>query len=335
MNDLSTTYLGLRLASPLVASASPLAHDLGTIRRMEDAGAAGVVLPSLFEEQIADELDGFLTHGTYWYPEPGTYLPEPEAFLSGPNQYLEHVRRARKAVGIPVIASLNGVSRGGWTSYARAIQQAGADALELNVYFLPTDPFLNSAEIEQEYVDLVREVVNSVSIPVAVKLNPFLTNLAGLCRRLDEAGARGFVLFNRFPQPDIDLDALEFVPQAPLSPARDPSALRLPLTWTGILYGRVKASLAASGGVHSAEDVIKLILVGADVTMVASALIRHGAGRLTTIREDLEEWMDQHEYASLRQIQGSLSQRSNPLPAVFERVSYVRAISSLRYLGKT
>lgn len=326
MADLSTTYLGLSLASPLVPSASPLAYDLDTIRRMEDAGAAAIVLPSLFEEQIDDGVDVFLTHGTYLEPDAMTDRP---VFRSGPMEYVEHVRRAREAVDIPIIASLNGVSRGAWTTRARDIQQAGADALELNVCFVPTDPFLESAEIEQEYVDLLREVLENATIPVAVKLTPFLTNVASMCRRLDQAGASGLVLFNTFNQPDVDLDTCEFVPRATLS---QPGALRLPLSWTSILYGRVKASLAASGGVQSADDVIKLLLVGADVTMLASELIRNGVGRLAAIRQDLERWTDQHGYTSLREFRGRLSQQAVPHPAIFERVSYVRTVSSLDYV---
>ena len=336
MADLNTTYLGLRLASPLVPSASPLAANLDTVRREEDAGAGAIVLPSLFEEQLldeVDELDFLLAHGSYSHAEASTYLPEPATFTFGADQYLEHVQRAKAAVDVPIIGSLNGVSRGAWTDYARAIEQAGADALELNIYYLPTDPDLPSRDIEQEYVDLLREVARSLRIPVAVKLSPFFTNLAGIATQLDRAGARGLVLFNRFNQPDLDLERLEVVPRADLSTAADPSALRLPLRWIGLLYGRVEASLAGSGGVHSAEDALKLLMVGADVAMLASALIQHGVGRLAEIRCDLERWLDEHEYASVRQLRGSLSQRSAALPAAFERVQYVRAVSSLRHLS--
>lgn len=335
MPDLTTTYLGLSLSCPLVPSASPLTATLDTVRRMEDAGAGAIVLPSLFEEQLVDEAEGLdflLAHGTYSQLEAATYLPEPSSFTLTAEQYLEHLRRTRAALGIPIIASLNGVSGGDWTAYARAIEQAGADALELNVYYLPTDPDLESPTIEQEYVDLLRQVWSSIEIPIAVKLSPFFTNLPGLAVQLDRAGASGLVLFNRFNQPDIDLEHLEVVPRADLTSSADPAPLRLPLRWIGILYGRVTANLAASGGVHSAEDALKLLLVGADVTMLASELIVNGPQRLTEIRCGLERWLDEHAYESVRQLRGTLSQASVSLPAAFERAHYVRAVSSFRHL---
>ena len=328
--DLSTTYLGLKLSNPLVPSATPLGRSLDNLRRMEDAGASAVVLPSLFEEQIVHEshqLDFFLTHGTYSNAEALTYFPEPHRFELTPDQYLDHVRRAKAVLDMPVIASLNGVSNGGWTDYAHLMQQAGADGLELNLYFVPTDPGLSSLAIEDEFVDVLRAVKASVDIPIAVKLSPYFTNLVALAHRLDEAGADGLVLFNRFQQPDVDLDFLEIVPRPTLSPVGDEQSVRLPLCWIGILDGRIRGSLAASSGIHSASDVLKLLMVGADVTMLASELMLNGIDRLRTIRHRLTDWLVEHEYTSIRQLQGSLSQRSVTFPAVFERSQYVRAIS--------
>jgi dihydroorotate dehydrogenase (fumarate) len=329
--DLSTTYLGLTLSNPLVVSANPLGRRLDNLKEMEDAGAAAVVLPSLFEEQIvreSHELDFFLTHGTYSYAEALTYFPEPHRFELTPDQYLDHLQRARSALDIPVIASLNGVSNGGWIDYARLLEDAGADALELNLYFVPTDPGLSSLAIEDEFVEVLRAIKASVAIPVAVKLSPYFTNLTALAHRLDEAGADGLVLFNRFQQPDIDLELLEIVTRPTLSPVSDEQSLRLPLCWIGILDGRIRGSLAASSGIHSAIDVLKLLMVGADVTMLASELMLNGIGRLRPIRQDLTDWLVEHEYTSIRQLQGSLSQRSVTFPAAFERSHYVRAVSS-------
>jgi dihydroorotate dehydrogenase (fumarate) len=334
--DLSTTYLGLSLRNPLVVSANPLGRNLDNLKRMEAAGAAAVVLPSLFEEQIvheSHELDYFLSHGTYSYAEALTYFPEPHRFELTPSQYLDHLERAKRALEIPVIASLNGVSNGGWIEYARLMQGAGADALELNLYFIPTDPGLSSQAIEDEFVEVLSQVKSSVRIPVAVKLSPYFTNLSALAQRLDEAGADGLVLFNRFQQPDIDLDLLEVVPRPTFSPADDEQSLRLPLCWIGILDGRVRASLAASSGIHSAHDVLKLLLVGADVTMLASELMLYGVDRLAAIRAELLDWLIEHEYTSVRQLQGSLSQRSVTFPASFERTHYVRAVSGEAPLG--
>jgi dihydroorotate dehydrogenase (fumarate) len=329
--DLSTTYLGLRLRNPLVPSATPLGRSLDNLRQMEDAGASAVVLPSLFEEQIVGEsreLDYFLTHGTYSYAEALTYFPEPSTFALTPERYLEHLRQAKQALDIPIIGSLNGVSNGGWVESATAIQQAGADAVELSLYYVPTDPLLTSIEIEDEFVDTLRAIKHSVSVPVAVKLSPYFTNLAGLAHRLDEAGADGLVLFNRFQQPDVDLDELAIVSRPTLSPSGDEQSLRLPLCWIGILDGRVRASLAASSGIHSARDVLKLLMVGADVTMLASELLLGGIPRLSAIRDDLVTWLVEHDYTSIAQLQGSLSQRHVALPSAFERTHYVRAISA-------
>jgi dihydroorotate dehydrogenase (fumarate) len=328
--DLSTTYLGFRLANPLVVSASPLGHSLDNLKRMENAGAAAVVLPSLFEEQIvheSHELDYFLAHGTYSYAEALTHFPEPHRAELTPQQYVDHLERAKSTLSIPLIASLNGVSNGGWIDYARRLQDAGADALELNLYFVPTDPMLSSLAIEDEFVDVLAAVKRAVDIPVAVKLSPYFTNLASLARRLDVAGANGLVLFNRFQQPDIDLELLEVVPRPTLSPIGDEQSLRLPLTWIGILDGRVRASLAASSGIHTAADVLKLLMVGADVTMFASELMINGIDRLRAIGQELENWLVEHEYASVQQLQGSMSQRHAAFPAAFERTHYVRAVS--------
>ena len=328
--DLSTTYLGFHLSNPLVVSANPLGRDLDNLKRMEDAGAAAVVLPSLFEEQIiheSQELDFFLTHGTYSYAEALTYFPEPRRFELTPGQYLDHLRHAKAALGVPVIASLNGVSSGGWIEYARLMQEAGADALELNLYFVPTDPRLSSLAIEDEFVEVFSAVKASVNIPVAVKLSPYFTNLSALAQRLDQAGADGLVLFNRFQQPDVDLELCEIVPRPTLSPAGDDQSLRLPLCWIGILDGRIRSSLAASSGIHTASDVLKLLLVGADVTMLASELMLRGIDRLYAIRGELADWLVEHDYKSIRQLQGSLSQRSVSFPAAFVRSHYVRAVS--------
>jgi dihydroorotate dehydrogenase (fumarate) len=328
--DLSTTYMGFPLANPLVVSASPLGRDLDNLEQMEAAGAAAVVLPSLFEEQIvheSHELDYFLSHGTYSYAEALTHFPEPHRIELTPQQYLDHLHRAKTMLHIPVVASLNGVSNGGWVEYARSLEKAGADALELNLYFIPTDPLLSSLAIEDEFVDVLATVKRTVRIPVAVKLSPYFTNLASLARRLDIAGADALVLFNRFQQPDIDLELLEIVPRPTLSPVGDEQSLRLPLNWIGILDGRVHASLAASSGIHTATDVLKLLLVGADVTMLASELMINGIDRLSAIRQDLADWLVEHEYTSIRQLQGSMSQRHAAFPAAFERTHYVRAVS--------
>jgi dihydroorotate dehydrogenase (fumarate) len=328
MTDLTTTYMGLALANPLVPSASPLSRSLDNLRRMEDAGAGAVVLHSLFEEQIeyeSRELDHVLVSGAESYAEALTYFPQPADFVLTPERYLDHVRRAKAAVSIPVIGSLNGVSRGGWVRYAREIEQAGADALELNVYHLPTDPRAPSEEIEQAYVDLLLAVRQQVRIPVAVKLSPFFTNMAGMARRLDEAGAEALVLFNRFYQPDVDLETLEVVPRATVGGA---DALRLPLRWIAILYRRVRADLAATSGIRSAGDAMKALLVGASVTMLASELLVNGIDRLTAIRRDLASWLDEHEYESVAQLRGSMSQRAVAFPSAFERAHYIRLVAN-------
>ncbi len=269
MIDLSTTYLGLRLRTPLVASASPLSQELDGIRQLEDAGASAVVLYSLFEEQLRQEsfeLEHHLAEGTDSFAEATSFFPQPAEFRLGPEGYLKHIQQAKKAVSVPIIASLNGTTDGGWTNYARQIEQAGANALECNIYWIPTDPELASIDVEQQYLEILKAVKSVVKIPVAVKLSPFFSNMANMAKRLDQAGANGLVLFNRFYQPDINLDELEIQPNVLLS---TPQALRLPLTRIGILYGRIGANLAATSGVHGAEDVVKLLMVGADVTCSA------------------------------------------------------------------
>ena len=332
MTDLSTTYLGLKLRSPLVVSASPLSRDLDGIRRLEEAGASAVVLYSLFEEQLRQEevdLNYHLTAGTESFAESLTYFPQASEFHTGPEGYLKHIRKAKAAVKIPVIASLNGSTLGGWTKFAAEIERAGADAIECNVYYIPTDPTVSAAHIEQTYLDILQAVKATVTIPVAIKLSPFFSNLSNMAHRLDEAGADALVLFNRFYQPDIDLEELEIRPNVLLS---TPQALRLPLTWIGILHGRVKASLAATGGVHAAEDAVKLLMVGANVTMMCSSLIRHGIDHLRQVERELRDWMEAHEYESVAQMQGSMSQLKCSDPGAFERAQYMRAVKGMQHI---
>jgi dihydroorotate dehydrogenase (fumarate) len=295
---------------------------------MEDAGAAAVVLHSLFEEQLDVEslhLDRYLSHGAESYAEAIGYFPDLRRYNLGPEGYLEHIRRAKAAVRIPVIGSLNGVSRGGWTDFARQIQQAGADALELNVFYVPTDPALSSAEVETMYVDLVREVRRAVTIPVAVKLGHSFTALANLAARLDAAGADSLVLFNRFYLPDFDLERLEVTPRLTLS---SPHEVLVRLHWVAILYGHVRADLAVSGGVHGAAQVLKAMMAGARVAMLTSALLQHGIAHLARVRTDLVTWMEEHEYRSIAEMQGSMSYRSVAEPAAFERANYMKVLSS-------
>lgn len=332
MLDLSTRYLGLTLRTPLVPSASPLSQEIASIRRLEDAGASAIVLYSLFEEQLRQEsleLDHHLSVGTESFAESLTFFPQASEFRLGPEGYLEHIRKTKEAVDIPVIASLNGATVGGWAKFAKQIEQAGADALECNIYYIPTDPNLKAAEIEQTYIDIVWAVKSAISIPIAIKISPFFTNIANIAKRLDDAGADGLVLFNRFYQPDIDLEELEIRPNVLLS---TPQALRLPLTWIGILYGRLKASLAATGGVHHPEDAIKLLMVGANVTMLCSSLLRNGINQLRQMEHGIVEWMEQHEYESVKQLQGSMSQMRCPDPSAFERAQYMRAVKSLQHV---
>jgi len=326
--DLSTSYLGLSLQNPLVASASPLSEDIDNIRRMEDAGAGAVVLHSLFEEQIAVEsleLDKHLTSGAESFAESVSYFPDMGSYNLGPDGYLEHIAQAKAAVKIPIIASLNGTSPGGWTRYAEKMEAAGADALELNIYTVPADPGVSSAQVEQGYCDLVAQVKAKLKIPVAVKLAPYFTAVASLAQRLEAAGASGLVLFNRFYQPDFDLEALEVKPSLHLS---TPHELLTRLHWVAILHGRIKADMAVTGGVHSAQDVLKTMMAGAKVAMMTSALLKNGIEHLATVRAELTAWMEEHEYESIQQMQGSMSQRSVANPNAFLRANYLKVLSS-------
>jgi dihydroorotate dehydrogenase (fumarate) len=326
--NLTTTYLGLPLKNPLVASASPLSKKVDLVKRMEDAGASAVVMYSLFEEQITHEsreLDFYLSHGAEHYGEALSYFPDLERYNIGPEPYLEHLYRVKRAVGIPVIGSLNGISPGGWVEYAHNIEQAGADALELNIYYLPTDLDLGSAELEAMYVSLVRNVRARVKIPIAVKLSPFFTALPNMARRFGEAGADGLVLFNRFYQPDFDLERLEVLPNLTLSTSND---LRLPLRWIALLYGRVSLDLALTGGVHTALDVLKAMMAGASVAMMTSELLANGVYRIGDILSELTSWMVEHEYESIGQMRGSMSQANVAEPAAFERANYMKALNS-------
>jgi dihydroorotate dehydrogenase (fumarate) len=328
--DLSTTYLGLNLKNPIVASASPLSKKVEKARQLEEAGAAALVMYSLFEEQIIHEsleLDHYLTRGTDTYAEALTYLPDAGTYSLAPDKYLAHVTGLKKALSIPVIGSLNGVSRGGWTRYARLIQEAGADALELNLYYLPTDLDLKGSELEDAQVELVAEVRSAITIPLAVKLSPFVTALPGFARRIVEAGANGLVLFNRFYQPDFDLDELEIVHSLDLSTSAE---LRLPLRWISILYGKLKVDFALTSGFHTAADVLKAMMAGANVAMMASGLLHHGPGLITGILSDLQAWMQEHEYESIQQMQGSMCQQAVANPAAFERANYMKVLSSFR-----
>jgi dihydroorotate dehydrogenase (fumarate) len=328
--NLTTTYMGLTLKNPIVSSASPLAEDIDNICRMEEAGAAAVVLPSLFEEQLtqqSQQLDHYLSYGIESFAEATSYFPEMMTYNTGPDGYLDLIRRAKLAVDIPIIGSLNGVSSGGWIDYARHIEEAGADALELNIYYIPTDIGMPGSEVEQMYLDVVGDVKNSITIPVAVKLSPYFSSTANMAYRLAESGADALVLFNRFYQPDFDLEALEVVPHLVLS---NPHEQRLPLRWIAILYGRVPVDLALTGGVHTHEEVLKGLMAGAKVTMMTSAVLRHGIGHIRQVLGDMVRWMEDHEYESVVQMQGSMSQQNVLEPAVFERANYMKVLHSWR-----
>jgi dihydroorotate dehydrogenase (fumarate) len=328
MIDLTTKYLGLTLKSPLVASASPLCESMDNLRRMEDSGVGAAVLPSLFEEQLdieSDAIDCNLSRGDESFGESLNYFPDLQTYNLGPEGYLELIRRAKQAVSIPVIASLNGTSLGGWLRYAHLIEQAGADAVELNLYGVVADPSINSSAVEQKYCEIVSQVKAAVSIPVAVKLSPFFTALPYFARRLDEAGADALVLFNRFYQPEFDLEALDVVPAITLS---TPQELLLRLHWVAILYGHIGANLAVTGGVHRAGDVLKTVMAGANVAMMTSALFEDGIEHVRIVLEQIVRWMEEHEYESMRQMQGSMSQRSSSSPGAFQRVNYMRVLSS-------
>ncbi len=329
--NLETNYLGLKLKSPLVPSASPLSSDLSKVKRMEDAGAAAIVMYSLFEEQITREnqaLDHFTNIASESYAEAITYFPEPEQYHNlEAEDYLEHIRQLKESVDIPIIASLNGVSEGGWMNYAKKIQQAGADAIELNIYYIAADPEMTSEKVEEMYITDLKAVKQSVSIPVSIKLGPYFSAFANMAKRLEAAGADGLVLFNRFYQPDIDLETREIAPSLELSNSFEK---RLPLRWIAMLSPHLKCSLAATTGIHSAEDVIKMIMVGADVTQMASTLLREGCDKLFTIVEEMKIWMEQYEYESVEQMKGSMSSASVADPASFERANYIRILQSFK-----
>ncbi len=326
--DLSTKYLGMNLKNPVVVSSSPLQQSLDNIRRMEDAGAAAVVMHSLFEEQIdveSRELNRWLNHGTETYAESLSYLPDMDRYNLGPEGYLEHLARAKKSVSIPVIGSLNGVSKGGWTRYARMMEEAGADALELNTYYLETDPKVTGEQVEQMYCDLVTEVKTSVHVPLAVKLSPTFSSMANMAARLDSLGVKALVLFNRFYQPNFDLETLEVTQTLELSHSYE---LLVRLNWVAILFGNIQADMAVTGGVHVGADVLKCMMAGARVAMMTSELLSNGIGQITRVLAEVKSWMEEHEYESVLQMQGSMARRSVPDPSAFERVNYMHVLSS-------
>ena len=328
MSDLSTTYLGLKLKSPLLASASPLSESVDNIKRLEDHNLAAVVLPSLFEEQLelaSFSVDSDLARGSESFPESAGFFPDLHTYNLGPDGYLELIRLAKESVDIPVIASLNGISKGAWVRYALLMEQAGADAIELNLYSIPSDPLTSGSDVEKEYIDLARQLKRGVRIPVAVKLSPFFSAPANMGLRLDEARVDGIVLFNRFYQPDFDIEHMEVLPSLTLS---RPEELLLRLHWVAILSGHVKADLGITGGVHSAKDLIKCILAGARVAFMTSALLRSGVQHAAHVLTELNRWLEEHEYTSVRQMCGSMSQRAVPDPGAFERGNYMKVLSS-------
>lgn len=328
MTALNTTYLGLKLKNPLVASSSPFTEKPETAKRLEDAGIAAVVAPSLFEEQIirtSFELDYYLSKNNDSFAEALSYFPDVGRYSIGPEAYLDRIQALKQSLSIPVIGSLNGVSSSGWVKYAHKIEQAGADALELNLYYLPTDPELTADKIEESYIKLIKDIRAKVRIPIAVKLSPFFTALPNIARRLVQAGANGLVLFNRFYQPDFDLETLDVQPTLTLSTSHE---LRLPLHWIAILYGRLQADLALTTGVHTAQDILKAMMAGANVVMLASAILRSGPEVISTILNDLKVWMEEHDYESIEQMRGSMSQKNVADPAAFERVNYIKVLNS-------
>lgn len=331
MIDLTTTYMGLDLKHPIVASASPLSMSLDGIKQMEDANAAAIVMYSLYEEQIEGEshlLDHYLTYGVNSFAEALDYFPEMDSFNVGPEQYLNLIRQAKEAVDIPIIGSLNGVSTGGWTEYASRIEEAGADGLELNIYYIPTDPMLSSADVEEMYLDVIREVKAAVSIPLAVKVGAFFSSFANMAMRMSEEGADALVVFNRFFQPDFDLEKLEVAPNLELSRSYD---MRLPLRWIAILYGRVAVDFAMTRGVSGAESALKGIMAGANVTMMASELLRNGVGRMDEVVNEIEAWMTERDYESVSQMRGSMCQLNVAEPSAFERANYMKVLQSWRH----
>lgn len=332
MTELSTTYLGLKLKNPLVASASPISKNVDKAKKLEEAGISAIVMYSLFEEQIIHEsleLDHFLSRGSESFAEALTYLPDGGMYGVSPERYLNQVAGLKKAVDVPVIGSLNGVSKGGWTSYAKRIEEAGADALELNLYYLVTDPNMTSQQVEDAQVELVADVKSAIKIPLAVKLSPFVTSLPNFAKRIVDAGASGLVLFNRFYQPDFDLDELDIVHNLDLSTSAE---LRLPLRWISILSSKVNADYALTSGVHTAQDVLKAMMAGAKVAMMASSLLHNGPQAIPAVLENLQTWMKEHEYESIQQMQGSMSQKNVKEPAAFERANYMKVLGSWRDL---
>ena len=328
--DLRTTYMGMELQHPIVASASPLSGSVASIRRLEDAGAAAVVLFSLFEEQLKHEsaaLEYLMTAGTESFAESLSYFPEVDDYTVGPDRYLELVRQASEAVDIPIIASLNGITNTGWIEYARLMQEAGARGIELNIYYIPADLTTSGREVEDRYIEIVKAVKAAVTVPVAVKLSPFFSAIGSMAKTLDDAGADALVLFNRFYQPDFDLDKLDVAPNLSLSA---PDEIRLPLLWIAVLYGRLRASLGATRGVHTPVEVVKYLMAGADVVMTTSALLKHGVDYLTTLRDGLQAWMEMHRYSSVAQMKGSMSQRNVADPTAFERANYIKTLESYR-----
>ncbi len=326
--NLTTRYLGFKLRTPLVPSASPLSEKIDNIKRMEDAGAPAVVFHSLFEEQVRSdhhELQYYLDQGTESYAESLSYFPDQTEFKVGPEAYLEHIAQAKAAVDVPIIGSLNGTTFGGWMTYAQQIEQAGADALELNIYSIPSDPEVSGEDIETSYLTILASIKAQLKIPVAVKLSPFFTNFAQFARRADRNGANALVLFNRFYQPDIELETLEISPNVLLS---TPMAMRLPMRWIAMLYGRIGANLAATSGIHRATDALKMLMAGADVTMLCSILLRRGIDHIRVIEREMREWLEEHEYESVEQLKGSMSQKNSPDPSAFERAQYMRALQT-------
>jgi len=328
--DMQTDYLGITLKNPIVPSSSPLSHTVDSIKRLEDSGASAVVMYSLFEEQITTEsfyLDYYLSHGTDSYAESLNYFPEMQSYNVGPDKYLELIRRAKEAVDIPIIGSINGTSTGGWIDYACLIEEAGANALELNVYYIPTSTYLMGAEVEYIYTEILHDVKNAVEIPVAMKLSPYFSSTANMAQRLAEGGVDGLVLFNRFYQPDLDLEKLEVVPRLVLSNSDE---LRLPLRWVAVLYGRVHVDFAITSGVHTYEDALKGLMAGAKVTMMASELLQNGTGRIGEVLDEMKRWMEEHEYSSVKQMIGSMSQQNVVETAAFERANYMKLLASYR-----
>jgi len=324
--------MGLKLENPIVPSASPLSESVDSVKKLEDAGAAAIICYSLFEEQISHEsgeLDHYLSYGTESYAEATSYFPEPDEFKLTPYEYLDHIANLKKEVKIPVIGSLNGVSTGGWIKYAKNIEDAGADGLELNIYYIPTNPNLTGSEIENMYIDTLTAVKQTVKIPVAVKLSPYFTSMANMARRLDKAGANALVLFNRFYQPDFNLDTLTVEPNLKLSTNVE---MRLPLRWISILYGNINASMALTSGVHSSEDIIKVMMAGGDVAQIASNLLLNGTSRVKELLDGVKNWMEEHEYESIQMMKGSMSQKKVGEPAAFERANYMKTLQSYRSL---